>query len=165
MIKKSSKFKSIDILFALMLFSIFAMSVLMVLLSGGHIYKRAVADISSQYEGRTSISYITTKLRHCDEKDSVRVGSFGDGSALFLSERGDGGEMYETIIYLFEGTVREQYVEKGNSFTPRSGMTILDAHSITFSAEPGDVILVEYETDSGSFKTYVHLRVKGAVSS
>ena len=163
MIKKGHKFKSIDILFALMLFSIFAMSVLMVLLSGGRIYKNIVDDMASQYAGRTSISYLTTKIRHCDAKGGVRVGSFGDGDALFLSQEGSDGKSYETIIYLFEGEIKEQYVEKGSSFSPRTGTTILEVSSLSFRTEKNDVVIIEYETDKGVFSTMVHLRVKGAV--
>lgn len=165
MIKKGHKFKSIDILFALLLFSIFAMAVLMVLLSGGRIYKSVVADMTKQYEGRTSISYLTTKIHRCDAESSVRVGTFGESDALYLSEGGDDGKIYETIIYLHDGKVREQYVEKGNSFNPAAGMPILEVRTIHFSAEKDDLILIEYETDQGFFKTYVHLRVKGAVIS
>lgn len=165
MISKGQKFKSIDILFALLLFSIFAMAVLMVLLSGGNIYKRVVNDMSAQYAGRTSISYITTKIRHCDTKEGVRIGSFGDGDALFLSQEGADGHMYETIIYLYEGQVKEQYVERGSSFSPKTGTTILDVYSIRFKSDDNDIVIIEYENESGTFSTYVHLRVKGAVVS
>ena len=161
MLKKSNTFKSIDILFSLTLFSVFAMAVLMVLLSGAQIYQNVVNDMTEQFESRTSISYITTKLHRCDSMNSVKVDMFGDGEALFLSEVGEDGRMYDTIIYLYEGNVKEQYVERGNSFPPSTGMTILSVHSMHFSIQNGNLIVINYTTGEGSFTTYVHLRVSG----
>jgi len=165
MLRRSGTFKSVDILFALTLFLVFVMSALLVLLSGGRIYKDAADRISAQYEGRTSIAYLTTKIRRCDVSGGVRIADFEGSDALFLSEAGEDGKQYETIIYLFEGEVKEQHVEKGLFFSPRTGLTILEARSVSFSVRGEDVVLIEYETAEGSFKTYVHLRVKGAVVS
>ncbi|MCL2538820.1 MAG: DUF4860 domain-containing protein [Oscillospiraceae bacterium] len=161
----SSKFKSVDIMFALMLFSVFVMAVLMVLLSGGRVYKDTVEDISARYEGRTSIAYLTTKLRRCDAVEGVRVGEFAGAQALFLSEYGEDGRQYETIIYEHEGSLKEQNVEKGISFSPGAGLTILEVKSVSFSVKGGDTVLIEYETANGAFTAFVHLRVKGAVVS
>lgn len=164
MLKKGDTFKSIDILFSLTLFAVFAMAVLMVLLSGGQIYQNVVNDINIQFESRTSISYITTKLHRCDSKDSVRVDSFGDSNALFLSETLEDGNTYETIIYLFEGDVKELFVEKGKRLPPSSGMTILPVEAITFSMKNNDLIIIDYETIEGSYTSYVYLRVNGGFS-
>ena len=163
--RKSDKFKSVDIMFALMLFSVFVMAVSLVLLSGGRVYKNTVGDIATRYEGRTSIAYITTKLRRCDEVGGVRVGKFEGLDALFLSELGKDDREYETIIYQHEGAVREQNVEKGISFSPGAGLVILEVESISFSVIGDDSILIEYEAAGESFSALVHLRVKGAIVS
>lgn len=162
--KRSHNFKTIDILFALLLFAIFAISVLLVLLSGGRIYKGVVDDMTEHYQGRTSISYIVTKLRHCDSEDAVAIEQYGDSDALMLTESGSDGKRYVTTIYLYDGTVREQYNEEGKQFAPETGTAIVDVKSIHFSFANGNMVLIEYETANGSFETYVHLRSKGAVS-
>lgn len=165
MLKKSHRFKSIDIIFALLLFAVFAMTVLMVLLSGARIYKDAVDDMTNRYERRTGIAYITTKLRRYGAAGGVRVGTFGGGDALFLSETAENGKEYETVIYMFDGEVREQFAEKGSSFPEQSGLTILPAKSIRFSGGDGGVIFIEYETDEGTFDAVVYLRAKEAAVS
>ena len=166
MLRKSSRFRSIDILFALLLFSVFAMAVLMVLLSGGRIYKNVVGDMAKQYEERTSVYYIATKLRACDTEGSVKIAPYWYGDALFLSEppKSD-GKIYETIIYLYDGMIKEQYAEQGKYFPPNTGMTILNASSLNFSTEDNDLIVIEYEAEDCVYKTFVHLRVKGAVAA
>ncbi|MCL1830408.1 MAG: DUF4860 domain-containing protein [Oscillospiraceae bacterium] len=161
MLKKGGTFKSIDILFSLTLFSVFAMAVLMVLLSGGQIYQNVVNDISIQFESRTSVSYITTKLRRCDTNDSVRVEMFGDAEALFLTEVAADGKEYETVIYLHEGDVKEQFTEKGNHFPPSTGTTILSVQSINFSMVDNSLVVIDYTTDEGAYTAYVYLRVNG----
>ena len=161
MLRKSNNFKSIDILFSLTLFSVFAMAVLMVLLSGGQIYQNVVNDISVQYESRTSISYITTKLRRCDSLDSVKIDNFGDSTALFLSETGKDGKTYETIIYLYENDVKELFAEKGTKFPPSTGKSVLSVKSLDFSMVDDDLVMIEYSTDEGSYSAFVHLRVNG----
>jgi len=161
LLKKGSTFKSIDILFSLTLFSVFAMAVLMVLLSGGQIYQNVVNDIGVQFESRTSISYITTKLRRCDTKDSVKIEMYGDSEALVLSEMAEDGKFYETIIYLHDGDVREQFIEAGKRFAPSSGMTILSVKSIHFSMKNNNLVVIDYTTEEGSYTAHVYLRVNG----
>lgn len=164
LVKRSHRSKTIDILFALLLFAIFAVSVLFVLLFGGRIYKGAVDEMTEQYRGRTGISYIVTKLRSCDSKDAVAIERFGDSDALILTE-GDGEIRYVTTIYLHDGVVREQYTEDGKRFSPETGTEIVDAKSINFSfADDGKMILIEYETVNGIFETHVYLRSKGTGS-
>ena len=137
------------------------MAVLMVLLSGGQIYQNVVNDISVQYESRTSISYITTKLRRCDSLNSVSIDFFGDSDALVLSEIREDGKIYETIIYLHEGNVKELFVERGTRLTPSAGMTILAVEDIEFSMQGDNLVAIEYSTSEGSYTAYVHLRAGG----
>ena len=144
-----------------MLFVVFAMAVLLVLLSGGRIYQNVVQDIGMQYESRTSISYITTKLHRCDSAGSVSVESFGDSEALVLSEIGKDGRQYETVIYLYDGDIREFFSEKGNRFPPSTGKTILTVESLHFTLKNNNLVIIEYSTGEGSYSSYVYLRSNG----
>lgn len=155
---KSPRFKTIDIVFALALFCVFAISVLFVLLSGGRIYKDVVADMTSHYEQRTSLGYLVTKIHGCDQSGSVDVRQFGDGDALFLTEKA-GEESYETVIYLHDGVLREYFGKKGASIAPGSGFPIVECSSVEFTLDDG-MVTIDYETSEGVFNMTVALRAK-----
>ena len=160
--KGKNNFKTVDILFALVLFVIFAVAVLMVLLSGARIYRDSVDSMAAQYEERTSISYIVTKLRGHDATGRISIGSVDDSDALFMSEEID-GVIYETVIYLHEGKIMEYFGVHDPNFHPSFGSVILEAKALTFEKDDDGFIRIAYETDDGLFEARVGFRSKGAV--
>ena len=89
---------TIDVVFALVLFCAFAMSLLLVLMTGARAYRGIRDNMEETYTGRTCLSYIATKLRHYDETGAVSVGELDGVPALCLAETsGDGA--YVTYLY------------------------------------------------------------------
>ena len=64
---------SIDTLFALVLFGLFAMLVLLVLMSGAGAYRGIEQSMQSHYDQRTALNYVAAKVRHYDAADCVSV--------------------------------------------------------------------------------------------
>lgn len=134
---KNKKNKSqIEGLVVLVLFGIFAVSILGVLLTGAGAYKRLVNRQQSTYAERTVPQYITTKVRQNDLQGAVRVAEFGGVESLELVEW-LGDEEYITRIYCYDGYVRELFSSATGNFEPKDGQQILEAEQINFSLQDG----------------------------
>ena len=138
--KKTSSSYSLDTVFVMTLFLIFALTVLSVLMSGANVYKNTVKTMNERYQSRTCISYISAKVRHSNP-GSVYITDFDGVKTLALSETANDSE-YLTYIYYYDGYVKELYFEKGLDFTPSDGQDILKMNNLSF-ADEGKMIKVE----------------------
>ena len=125
---KTIRKRKIDTLFVLIIFSVFALSVLMVLMLGARIYSN-MTDMASEGEGeRTVLSYIWTKVKNGDRAGSAYVGKFNGLDALYFdSEYEDEYEVvqYRTAIYQYDGWVYELFSETGLDFAPEDGVRVM----------------------------------------
>ncbi|WRS26453.1 DUF4860 domain-containing protein [Oscillospiraceae bacterium MB08-C2-2] len=115
----------IDILFTLALFCVFAASSLMVVLMGANIYRGTTQKMNSNFDTRTSITYVATKIRQNDQAGAVFVDQVGDTPALVLEQQ-VGDSRYQTWIYHWNGMLMEVFTAQGNAFEPASGQQILE---------------------------------------
>ena len=111
---------------------LFALLAMGVTLMGTGVYRAVVDDASTNSVQRTALSYVVNQIRRADA-GGVAVGTFGDGDALRLIETGVDGSVYVTLIYCFEGALRELYMEEGTGLAPEDGMELLDLSSLTLS--------------------------------
>lgn len=109
---------------ALLLFGVFAVCVLMVLLTGADTYHRLNQRDRAAYDTRTAAQYITTKLRQADRLDCVTVERFGDGDALALIDEID-GERYVTRVYTYDGYLMELFSYAEDEMTPEAGEQLM----------------------------------------
>ncbi len=77
----------------------------------------------ASYETRTSLLYISQKLRACEGQESVRVERFGDSDALVLTSETD-GTAYETWIYTSGGGLYEVTAKPGAALSAAAGQPI-----------------------------------------
>jgi len=139
--KKLSRGRSIDTIFVLIVFSIFAISVLMVLMLGASIY-RNINDISndSQYE-QTALSYIWTKTKNFDDARNIYVGDFHGVPALLIDEN-ISGIHFRTAIYYYDGWLCELFSEVALEFTPADGVRVIRVDDLNFEAFDNGLIRV-----------------------
>lgn len=121
----------IDTFFVLAVFCFFSISVLMTLMFGGTVYKNIVEKSQEGYNERICLSYIWTKVKRGDEAGMVTTGDFCGQSALFIDEEFD-GVRYRTVIYLYDGWVRELFSEEGLEFSPEDGTPVIEAETLAF---------------------------------
>lgn len=119
----------IDTVFVLLIFCVFTASVLMVLMLGGSVYKNVTEMARDGYDERTCLAYVWTKVKNNDDSGNVYVGDFQGLSVLCLEENYDGA-VYQTMIYLYDGWVRELYSEAGLEFYPEAGVAVIQADSM-----------------------------------
>ena len=141
---KTKSQNRVDTVFVLMIFCVFAVSVFLVLILSGSTYQN-MNDISREGQNeRIVLSYIRTKTRNID---NVAVSYFNDVSMLELVEV-FGTRTFVTMIYLYDGWVRELFHEQGNAFQPGDGVPIMEVSSLDFTLIDGGLIRVF--TDHGS---------------
>ena len=144
---KAVKRRKTDTVFVLIIFSIFAISVLMVLMLGASIYKN-MTDISRDgQEDRMVLSYIWTKVKNNDDAGSVYVGDF-DGIPALCFDQIYGETLYQTSIYHYDGWVYELFREKGLDLYPEDGENILKIGALTF--EELEYGMIRASTGEGS---------------
>lgn len=131
--KKRTIQHHMDGLAALLLFGIFAVCVLMVLLTGANAYRRLTQRDQQAYLRRTCTQYIAARVRQADSLGCITVEPFGEGEALSLEE--DGG--YCTRVYCHEGWLMELYCARDAELEPQDGERLLEMQSLHFSLEDG----------------------------
>ncbi len=154
---------TIDTMFVLVLLCVFAVSVLLVLLAGTGAYQDIAGKMEEQYKERTCLSYLDAKVRHYDKAGMVSAEMFDGCEALALYEEAE-GVGYKTLIYCYDGYVRELFFEEGLSFQPDDGQTIVPAESLTVTVLAENLIQLECTGETGNRETLtIYLRSgKGA---
>ena len=75
---------AIDFLFTITLLAFFAISALLAVVIGARVYERITENMSINYDSRTSIAYVTEKIRQHDAAGGVlRAGQQRDGPPVF----------------------------------------------------------------------------------
>jgi hypothetical protein len=131
---KTIKGRRIDTIFVLIVFGIFAFSVLMVLMLGAGIYRNMTEISQEGQEERTVLSYVRTKVKNYDGGDRIHVGSFHGITALTIDEK-LGNSVYQTIIYHYDGWLYELFSETPHFFLPEDGMRIARIDVLTFTED------------------------------
>lgn len=132
---------------ALLVFAVFAVCILLVLLTGADVYKRLVDKRQQTYDSRTMAQYLTTRVRQADQSGSIATEDFEGVSALVLREEIH-GEDYLTRVYAYDGYLRELFTAADGSFHPADGEIILEADTLSFSLT-GNTLTVFLEPHGG----------------
>jgi len=155
----------IDGAFVLLLFGIFAVCVLMVLLTGAGSYQRLTERDSASYSRRTAVQYVAAKVRGADAAGCVTVSDFaGDadgGDTLFLKETVDGAD-YCTRIYYDDGYIRELFTAADAAVSPEDGEKVLAARGLSFSAADGRLTVTATDENGAVTSLTLALRSGGA---
>lgn len=129
------------------LFALLAMG--LTLLSSG-VYRDTVRAADENYIHRTALSYLVNQVRRADAEGCVAVGSFGEGGALRLTEQVD-GEDYLTLLYCYDGQLRELYMASDAGLLPADGIAILPLEHLSVALEEGLLRIGAEETDGRTY--------------
>lgn len=131
----------VDLLFTLALFCVFAFSSLSVAVIGANVYRSTVNNMGQNFSMRTSLAYVTEKVRQNDTAGAVYVQQLDDKPALVL-EQSYNGTTYQTWIYHKDGSLRELFIRKGVAFSAQDGQEITQINA--FSVALPDEGLLEF---------------------
>jgi len=154
---KSSE-HTIDALFVITLFLVFAISVVSLTGTGASVYQSVVNKMSGNYSARTSFSYIYNKVHQSDVDGLVSVGTYSGGDALVISEEID-NITYCTYLYEYEGKVKELFTRYGQDLDPAFGTDILDVKSFKITKVTDSLYRFDITPDKSADETlFVHVR-------
>lgn len=119
----------IDLIFPIALFFVFAASSLAVLILAANLYNSTTSQTQINDENRTSLSYITQKVRQNDDAGNITIASIEGVDCLTLSSDYNASR-YNTYIYVLDGKLKELFVKEGISVSLQSGKDIMDISSI-----------------------------------
>lgn len=152
--KKHQTQHHIDTLAALLLFGVFAVSILAVLLTGAGAYRRLVRRDRADYARRTAVQYVATRVRQADSLDLIAVEDFQGVTALVLREEGG----YATRIYCHEGYIKELYAAEEDLLVPWDGEIILAARGLDLSLDGGLLTVTAADEDGVESTLVLSLR-------
>jgi len=130
--KQENRSLRITALAPLLLFAIFASCVVIVLLFGADNYQKLVQRDRDSYQYRTSVQYLTTRIRQADAVGTVFVGDFYEavpkesGNTVFICEM-VGDRVFYTRIYCHNGYLCELFAEKTAILEPEDGERVFAA--------------------------------------
>lgn len=157
-------------LLALLLLGVFAVCILLVLLTGANDYGKLVDRDSAAFSCRTAAQYLATKIRQADAADAVRVGDFeaglpaegadaSEGDTLYLIETLDGAA-YCTRVYCQGGYLREQFSDASTALAPEDGEKILAAEGLHLTQETAGGPITAKLTDADGQTTRLVLSLR-----
>ncbi|MCL2226517.1 MAG: DUF4860 domain-containing protein [Oscillospiraceae bacterium] len=139
--------QSISTVFVLIIFCIFAVSVLMVLMLGVSIYQNLTEISREEQDQRLALSYIRTKVRSNDESERLHIGEFHGHPALIYHEV-FGGRLFRTVIYHYNGWLNELFSEADLDFSPADGTQIMPLDELRLEELGEGLIMVATGTRS-----------------
>ncbi len=158
---------SVDILFLLIAILVFLSSVFLVLSYGAGAYG-AIRDLNAESgDQKFVLSFIATKIRQADQKDGLSVITFGGKDAICISEEFD-GLYYNTLIYEYDGYLRELFYESSPSetpeeagFSPTDGEALLKSGALNLSPVTPKLLRIELTHNDGVMRMYLGLKSEG----
>ena len=160
--KQKIQMRSLSIVAALLVLSVFAVGILSVLLGGVNAYTRLTERSQAAFESRSAAQYLATKVRQLSGSEAVSVAPFGDGQALVIADEVE-GDMYLTRIYCHEGWLMELYSAPGE-FALEDGEKLLPMEHLELTLE-GRQLTAVYTAEDGRQQTQaLWIRGTGEVS-
>lgn len=146
---------------ALALTCVFGVTLLLSLAAGAGVYRRVADRVDESSQSRVSLSYVAALLHSYDEAGMAEAGTYGDGGAVFLYQEID-GLIYKTILYVYDGQLREMLCEKDWEQDAEFGDPISPAQALEVSEPvPGLLRLVLTGPDGTEQTADVYIRSEG----
>lgn len=161
--RKSSQKHSIENVFVLVLFAIFAMTIVAVLALGANQYKSLVERDNNSYNQRIITSYVSAQIRGYDRTDAVKVGGFSspdvedEVDTLHLFDEVD-GIRYDLRIYYYKGKIYELFASEEADMKPEDGVAVMDAKGLSFEKKGSLIRIQSQDSEGRKSESYVSLR-------
>ncbi len=134
---------SIELVFILSLFLLFAISSITAILFGISIYSHTFSSMNRGYSSRTFTAYITEKIRQSDAAGSLYIDDSDDYERLVLTQTIN-GEVYSTSLYEYDGFLYELFSKADIKLSPDAGQKILPLSELDFEFASPTLLRVRY---------------------
>ncbi|HHV13538.1 MAG TPA: DUF4860 domain-containing protein [Clostridiales bacterium] len=122
---KGQKAWMVNLVSILLIIGIFILASLMLINVGIGAYKNIVLANNDNFQLRTSLSYVATKVRQTDTARSMYMEEKEGVPVLVLGEE-IRGTRYETLIYHYKGYLCELYREAGMDYDLSYGIPAIE---------------------------------------
>lgn len=157
MSKQKSR-NAVDLIYGLALFCVFAACALMVVMLGANVYKNVNEEAEANFDTRTGLSYIATKLEQNDTADCIGLAQLAGEDALVLDLHLEDGSSYRTWLYCCDGSLQEQLLPADLEPDPAVGQVIMPLQQLELELEDGLLKATATHTDGRSETLYYALR-------
>ena len=155
--KKATARHMIDILFVLSLFCVFAFSSVVLILFGADIYKKTVSSMDSNYASRTSVAYLTEKIRQSDTYDAISIDR-SSGSEKLLMTREIDGQTYATSLYEYDGYLCELFARTDIELPADAGQQVIPISQLDFDLISDSLLCIRFVDETQKASTiYINL--------
>lgn len=137
----------IDILFVLSLFCIFAVSSVILILFGANIYQKIVSQMDSNYGTRTSIAYITEKIRQSDTYNSTYITEKNGQEMLVMTQTID-NIVYATSLYEYDGYLYELFSRADIDLPIDAGQPVIKLNNLDFEKISDKLLKISFTDTS-----------------
>lgn len=121
---------SVDFLFAVLTFLLYAGSLIALVYMGAQVYQSVTARMNDHYSTRTAQAYIMEKVRQNDEAGCVGTAEI-EGQKVLALKQEIKGQDYVTYIYVHEGALRELFTRADREVSLKDGTEILELGGLT----------------------------------
>ena len=140
--------RMVQTFFTLLLVAAFALLALFAVMTGANVYRNTAAAAEENYAARTSLLYVTEKLRQCGGAPCATVGTVGGVDALVLRQTVEGNDVL-TYIYAADGALREVVALSGVAVNVRDGQPIMELSALRLS-EANGLLTIQTEAADGT---------------
>ena len=139
--KKRNHRQLLSTMAALVLLSVFGISIFAVLLTGAGTYRRITQRDRAAYDRRTCAQYVATKVWQAPSPAGVALEEFGGSDALVIRHELEGAA-YLNRIYCHDGWLMELFAAANGEFAPEDGEKVLPADGLMLT-RTGEMLLVD----------------------
>ena len=141
---------TINILFAIVLFGVFALTAVFTAVLGVKVYANSAEKMQANFDTRTSLVYLSEKIR-TNPEDNYSISEVDGNTALVLASE-IGGVVYESWIFVRNDRLCEIMVIQGEKVLPSTAQQIMDLKSFDAVLKDGGIEL-SVETVGGDRNT------------
>lgn len=145
---RTEKKHTVDLLFTLALFFIFAVSSLAVIVISSDAYRSISARTKENSSARTTLSYLAQKIRQNDVNDGISLQEIGGTDVLALKQL-YGDSYYITYIYEYEHEIRELFIKENADFTLQDGKFIAKVKDFSIQEPEPDLYRFHITVEEG----------------
>ena len=144
---------SVNIMFTILLLGIFALTAIFVAVMGAKVYANSADKLQANFDTRTSIVYLSEKIRTCPG-DDYQVREVNGSTALVLSEN-IGGQVYESWVFVVSDKLCETTVARGDTVFPGVAQQIMSLKSFHAELKDGGIELTVVTASGDSSTTFI----------
>ena len=147
-----------ELLLMLVLLAVFAVSALVIVMTGAGVYQSIAEDQKANADLRIPLTYVTNKIRQADASGQVRLLE-QEGTAVLVLSHQEEQQAYDTWIYALEGQLCEVTVASGSTLRLADGIAVMPVPSFEIRWDgPRMLLLTAGDASGQALSTRVALR-------